>query len=241
MIEKTRGIVLHQVKFTDSGIIVHFFTREFGRISILVKGMRKKKSGKSPSLFQPLSILDLEFYNKASREVQLLKESSSATALYSIHADIKKSVVALFLGEVLSSVLFEENPHPALFDYIEKSVIWFDENNEKYSNFHISFLCGLSSFLGFEPTNRKNPEEGFFDMLNGRFLVVPPTHNEFSSGVNADMLNAFFGSSIDDAAGITMSGKIRNEILETIVRYYTLHLPALRKINSLEVLKEVFG
>jgi hypothetical protein len=34
---------------------------------------------------------------------------------------------------------------------------------------------------------------------------------------------------------------LRNEILETIVKYYSLHLPGLKKINSLEVLKAVFS
>jgi len=56
MIEKTKGIVLHQIKYSDSGIIVQLYTSTFGRQSLLVKGLRNKKSGRHNILFQPLTI-----------------------------------------------------------------------------------------------------------------------------------------------------------------------------------------
>ena len=60
MIEKTKGIVLHQIKYSDSGIIVQLYTSIFGRQSLLVKGLRKKKSGRHNILFQPLRIIHLK-------------------------------------------------------------------------------------------------------------------------------------------------------------------------------------
>ena len=76
MLEKTRGIILHQIKYTDSGIVAQLYTRKFGRQSFLIKGMRNRKSGKHNILFQPMFILDLEIYYKASREMNVLKEFS---------------------------------------------------------------------------------------------------------------------------------------------------------------------
>ena len=152
MLEKTRGIILHQIKYTDSGIVAQLYTRKFGRQSFLIKGMRNKKTGKHNILFQPMFILDLEMYYKASREMQVLKEFSVSYAPYEIHSNIKKSCVAIFLGEVLTSVLKEESPHEEMFDYIEESIVYFDSCKDNYANFHIAFLAGLSSFLGFEPS-----------------------------------------------------------------------------------------
>ena len=51
MLEKTRAIVLNQIKYTDSGIIARMYTREFGRQSFLIKGMRNKKAGKQQYSF----------------------------------------------------------------------------------------------------------------------------------------------------------------------------------------------
>jgi DNA repair protein RecO (recombination protein O) len=241
MIEKTKGIILNQLKYTDSGIITRIYTHKFGRLSFLIRGMRKKKTGKHNIFFQPLFILDLEINYKSSREMQTMKEFSVSYAPSDIHLNIKKSSVAIFLGEVLTSVLKEESPHDELFEYLEKSIIHFDRSTEGFSNFHIAFLAGLTSFLGFEPGNRNDPEEILFDMTNGRFVHVPPVHGNYANEEISDILARFFVSSYETASKIALTGALRNEVLETLVRYYSLHLPGLKNINSLRVLKEVYS
>jgi DNA repair protein RecO (recombination protein O) len=241
MLEKTRGIILNQIKYTDSGIVARLYTRKFGRQSFLIKGMRNRKAGKHNILFQPMFILDLEMLFKASREMQVLKEFSVSFAPYDIHSNIKKSCVAIFLGEVLASVLKEESPHIEMFDYIEESIIYFDSCKENYANFHIAFLAGLSSFLGFEPGQRTNDSDIFFDMTNGRFVPIPPVDGKYANESVSNILAAFFIASYDTAKDIILTGSMRNEVLEILVKYYSIHLPGLKKIKSLEVLKEVFS
>jgi DNA repair protein RecO (recombination protein O) len=241
MLEKTRGIILNQIKYTDTGIIARLYTKKFGRQSFMIKGMRKRKSGKHSILFQPLFILDLELYYKPSRDLQTLKEFSVSFTPYEIYSNIKKSCVAMFLGEVLTSVLREESPHEEMFDYIEESIIYFDKCTEGFANFHISFLAGLSSYLGFEPSTRSDRDNIFFDMANGDFVPIPPLHGNYANEEISDILAAFFSSSYDTGNSISLTGTLRNEVLDILVRYYALHLPGLKKINSLEVLKEVFS
>jgi DNA repair protein RecO (recombination protein O) len=241
MLVKTRGILLNQIKYTDSGIVARLYTRKFGRQSLIIKGMRNRKAGKHNILFQPMFILDLEMYFKASREMQVLKDFSVSFTPYDIHSNIKKSCVAIFLGEVLTSVLKEESPNEEMFDYIEESIIYFDRCKESYANFHIAFLTGLSSFLGFEPGPRINEFDSFFDMKNGIFVAVPPVHGNYANEAVSKILADFFVASYDSASKIILTGIQRNEVLETLVSYYSFHLPGLKKINSLEVLKEVFS
>lgn len=241
MLEKTRGIILHQIKYTDSGIIAKLYTRKFGRQAFLIKGMRNRKTGKHNILFQPMFILDLEMNYKASREMQVLKEFSASFTPYDIYSNIKKSCVAIFLGEVLTSVLKEESPHEEMFDYIEESIIYFEKCKEGFANFHIAFLAGLSSFLGFEPGQQINENDLFFDMVNGIFVKTPPFHGHYANEEVSRILASFFVSSYNTSNNIILTGNQRNEVLETLVRYYSLHLPGLKKINSLEVLKEVFS
>jgi DNA repair protein RecO (recombination protein O) len=241
MLEKTRGIILHQIKYSDSGIVAQMYTRKFGRQSFLIKGMRSRKTGKHNILFQPMFILDLELYYKATREMQTLKEFSVSFTPYDIYSNIKKSCVAIFLGEVLTSVLKEESPHQEMFDFIEESIIYFENCKESYANFHIAFLAGLSSFLGFEPGTRFEKNDSFFDMVNGIFVPVPPVHGNYATEEISNILAEFFVASYDLINKISLTGNIRNDVLETLVRYYSLHLPGLKKIKSLDILKEVFN
>lgn len=241
MIEKTRGIILHQIKYTDSGIIAQLYTRKFGRQSFLIRGMRNRKSGKHNILFQPMFILDLEISYKESREMNVLKEFSVSYSPYDIYSDIRKSSVAIFLGEVLTSVLREESSHEELFDYIEKSIIYFDRSSGSFANFHIAFLAGLSSYLGFEPGTRNVPDDSFFDMTNGIFVPLPPVHGIYANPEISEILSQVFLASYDSIKDIVLTGSLRNEVLDTLIRYYSLHLSGLKKINSLAVLKEVFS
>jgi DNA repair protein RecO (recombination protein O) len=241
MIEKTRGIVLHQIKYTDSGIVAWLYTRNFGRQSFLIKGIRNRKSGKHNVFFQPMSVLDMVVYFKESRGMQTLKEFSVFYAPSDIYSNVKKSSVAIFLGEVLASVLREETPNEELFDFIEKSIVYFDTCKEGYSNFHIAFLAGLSSYLGFEPGPRTCGAERYFDMLNGSFVRLPPDHGNYAGQEISEILAAFFAASYENVNRIVLNGSLRNDVLDVLVRYYSLHLPGLKKVKSLDVLKEVFG
>jgi DNA repair protein RecO len=241
MIEKTKGVVLHQIKYSDSGIVAQLYTRKYGRQSYLIRSARNKKAGRHSVFFQPMFILDLIAYTRESRSMQTIKEFSVSYTPVDIHSNIKKSCVAIFLGEVLTSVLREESPNEELFDFIEESIIYFDRCSEGYANFHIAFLAGLSSYLGFEPARRISVDDQFFDMLNGVFVPIPPLNGNYASREVSDILSSFFSASYEQIGNISLTGSFRNEVLETLVGYYSLHLPGLKKIRSLEVLKEVFS
>jgi DNA repair protein RecO (recombination protein O) len=240
MLEKSKGIVLHQIKHTDSGIIAQVYTRNFGRQSLIIKGIRSKKKGRQVIFFQPLFILDLEIYFKPSREIQLLKEFSVSYTPADIPFNVVKSTVALFLGEVLYSTLKEESPQQDLFDFIENSIIFFDKCTEGIANFHISFLTGLTRFLGFEPGPRLDTDNTFFDMINGVFVPMPPLHGKYCNPEISTIIADFLVVPYEKIGTINLSGHKRNEVLESILYYYSIHLPGLKTINSISILKEVF-
>jgi DNA repair protein RecO (recombination protein O) len=241
MLQTTKGIILHQIKYSDSGVIAQVYTRDFGRQSLMIKGMRNRKAGRHNVLFQPMFILDLVFYQRESREVQMLKEFSVSYSPADIYSDVKKSCIAVFISEILTSVLREETANHELFDYMENAIIYLDKCGPGYSNFHIAFLSGLSSYLGFEPAGRTNPENKFFDLLNGSFVPFRPGHSSYANLQVSEILNSFFSSSFENMKNIPLTGSMRNEVLETIIKYFGIHLPGLKKINSLEVMKEIFN
>jgi len=241
MLLKTKCIILHHTRYSDSGLILQAFTREAGRLSFMVKGMRSKGSGKHNVLFQTMSMLEVILYYKESGSIQLLKEFSVSYIPSGIFTDIRKSSIAVFIGEVLSQVLKEETQNYELYDHLENSLKYLSESSAGFSNFHIAFLIGLSSYLGFEPGKRTSPEKKFFDLVDGRFVTMPPAHGNYANEEISGILAGFFSASYGSMSSIPLTGSLRNEILETIIKYYSIHLPLFRKIKSLQVLKEIFG
>jgi DNA repair protein RecO (recombination protein O) len=77
--------------------------------------------------------------------------------------------------------------------------------------------------------------------MNGIFVPYPPGHECFADVGISGILAQFFSSSYEDTKTLILNGSLRNSVLDTLVKYYSLHLPGLKKIKSLEVLKEVFS
>jgi DNA repair protein RecO (recombination protein O) len=239
MIVKTKAILLHHIRHSDNSLIAYFYTEEYGRLTIMVKGLSSKKGNNRYLYFQPLFLFDLELYYRDTRDMQNLKDLNLSYTPVNIPTDISKSTISLFTAEVLYATIREEDVNRRLYSFIESSVKALDGLDRGVSNFHIWFLVNLSSYLGIGPTST-NDTGRYFDMLNGQFVREIPFHPDYLEPRSADWLNRLLQYNVDDLPSLNLSGVERSLFLDQIIRYYTLHLPGMRHIRSLRVLNEIF-
>ena len=239
MLSKTHGIVLQTIKHSDSGVISHIFTEEYGLQSFIIKGVHSKKSNTRRAYFQPLQILNLEIYYKASRNLQSLKEVSTDVSLSRIPYEFDRNSIAFFLGEVLRKTLNEDEPNQPLYDFVRDCILILD-SEENIANFHIGFMIGLAKFLGISPSREFSETNCYFDMQNGVYTGSPPLHGYYLEKNLSELLNRFSSSSIRECNNIPLTGLARSSFLDNILTYYGMHLNGLNKIKSLGVLKEMF-
>ena len=239
MIVKTKAILLNHIRHSDNSLIARFYTEDYGRLSVMVKGLSAKKGKNRYLYFQPLYLFDLEIYYREAREIHSLKEINLSFTPVNIPIDIFKSTISLFISEILYAIIREEDVNHRLFSFIESSVKALDEMTQGVSNFHIWFLVNLSSYAGIGPSSTK--EKGsYFDMLNGQFVPSAPLHPDFLEPKSADYLNRLLEYSVDELPSLLISGTERTLFLDQIIRYYRLHLPGMRRIRSLRVLNDIF-
>ena len=74
MLVKTKAIVLHSFKYSDSRLIVDLFTRESGRMAIAVTISSSRKGKFTKMLFQPLTLLDIEVDIRQNAQLQKIKD-----------------------------------------------------------------------------------------------------------------------------------------------------------------------
>ena len=134
---------------------------------IIRNALKSKRVKIKPAYFQLLSLIQIEADHKDSRTLHYLKEVRLYKPYDSLHTNIFKSTVLLFLSEILSMILNEEEANLPLFEYIETTLLWFD-TIENTSIFHHQFLMGLTKFLGFNP-DIQNSELPFFNLQEGKF------------------------------------------------------------------------
>ena len=112
MLQKTKGIVLHTLKYNDTSIIVDMYTELSGRASFLVAVPRSRKAAVKSVLFQPLSFIEFEADYRPNATLYRIKEAKSFYPFSSIPYDPYKSSMALFLSEFLYRAVREEAENP---------------------------------------------------------------------------------------------------------------------------------
>jgi DNA repair protein RecO (recombination protein O) len=239
MLVKTKAILLHHVRYSDNSLIAHFYTEEYGRLSVMVKGISSKKGSIRFNYFQPLNIFNTEIYHNSNRELHNLKELSLAYIPERIPGDIHHTSVALFISELLYNVIREEDVNKMLYGFIESSVITLDSMTAGISNFHLWFLVAFTDYAGIGPSHTQ-VKNTFFDMLTGQFTSLQPLHPDFLEPDSAMILNRLLQMPAEDIVSLQMSGDQRTALLERLLKYYSLHLPGIRQMHSLQVLKDIF-
>jgi DNA repair protein RecO (recombination protein O) len=238
MLTKNNSIVLSKLKYRDYDLIVKCYTQERGVVSYILRGVLRSKKGQSKTVyFQELSQLQIEENYKPTQSLHAIKEVKFNYIYKSLHTNIYKSAIVLFLSEILSNVLKEEEKNEDLFHYIETALKYLD-NEDQFSNFHLLFLLKLTRYLGFQPENLKtdypyfNLESGVFeDANNGRYSI---------SGENLTLLKCLLGTNFDALYSVKINAKQRQEFLNMLLYYFELHLGSFKKPKSLQVLNDVF-
>ncbi len=235
----TKAIVLISLKYGDTSLIVKAFTASDGLKSYLLKGVLTSKRGKLKSAyFQPLSQLELVANHKNKGTLESIREVKVNYHYQTLHTDISKNAMALFLAEVLGNSVREEERNEPLFEFLEASLQWFD-THEAISNFHLYFLIRLTKYFGFYP-DTNDMGTVCFDLQEGEFTNTPSL-NPILTGENLSFFKRFLGINFDEVQRIKMNKTNRQELLKSLVLYYELHLQGFRNPKSLAVLNEVFS
>ena len=66
MFVKSRGIVLHTIKYNDAQIICHVLTEQAGSVAFMVRISRSPRAAVRHMLFQPMALLELEWNQRAA-------------------------------------------------------------------------------------------------------------------------------------------------------------------------------
>ena len=211
----TELIVLHTTKFGENSLVVHTLSRDYGRRSFLVRGAGRKLM----SLFLPLNILEAEIVESSQSSLYTARGLSSACSLIGIRNSILKNSVTMFISEVLYRAVKEGTSESGLYEWCRRNILMLDAMQSDFSNFHIRFLLELAVVMGFSPQSQ--------DL-------------EHFVGQHHQKVMEFMKAPFAESMLIPMTGVIRNEIAEGILKYIEFHTESAINVNSLKVLRELF-
>lgn len=214
MMTHTTLLVLALTKIRENTLVLHTLSPDFGRRSFIAGVSRKAPM----ALYLPLNILDAEVSENPKSDLWRIRNVSLKFPLNSIRSNVYKNAIALFVSELLYRTVREGMESDTLFDWCCKSVLSLDTLESDYCNFHLLFILGLASQLGFEASLED---------------IAPFIGEHFS--VARDLLTM----PVAQALMLPMNGKTRNGISQALVRYLSAHTETAINVQSLKVLSEV--
>ena len=119
--EKTDAIVIRTVDFSETSSIVTFFTKDFGKLSTLAKGARRKK-GPFESALDLLARCRIVFLHKSNDSLDLLTEAKLSNRLRASEVELSRLYACYYIAELLLNLTDELDPHPELFDVTLESL-----------------------------------------------------------------------------------------------------------------------
>lgn len=240
MLHKTRGIVFSYTEYRETSLIVKIYTELFGIQSYIVNSVRKKNAKLNIGLFQPLTLVDLVVYHKERPGLQRISEIRPMPPLKSIPFDIIKSTIVLFLNEVLSKCIKEEEENQLLFEFLFNTIQLFDVQQPVSKDFHLLFLIRLTRHLGFYPIQNYETDVPYFNLVDGKFQSQIPLHPYYLNESLAKNFSILIRNSVDLSARLSLSSDEKKKLIEVILEYYRLHISGFTEIKSHKILEQVF-
>ncbi len=233
---KTEVIVLSTLRYQEKSLIVKCFTQHFGLKTYFVRNaFSAKNKGLNSAYFQPLNQLYIDAVHKNKGALEYISELKLAYPYQTISLEFYKNSVSIFIAEVLSHSIKEEQPNSDLFLFLKTALVWFDEHSFS-SDFHLWLLLNLTKYLGFYPDDSDktslyfNPHEGNFTMH-----YTPNCFNEDET----TLFRKLFDLSLD-VKQIHLTNIQRRSLLKLLLAYYETHIVGFKQVKSIEILSELF-
>ncbi|MCH7760525.1 DNA repair protein RecO, partial [candidate division TA06 bacterium] len=113
-IVKTEGIVLKRMDFRETSRIVFLYTKKFGKIKVLAKGIRRPKSMFGSSL-ETLTRSAIVFYKREQKDLYTISESDILDSFEKLRRDLIGYGYASILLDFLDKANPGEGSNPMLY------------------------------------------------------------------------------------------------------------------------------
>lgn len=147
----SEAIVIKRRNYKEADRIISLYTSNFGKVSVLAKGVRKPKSKKRGGL-EVFS--HIKFSAGKAKFLDIITEVEVINLYSKIRKDLKKAALGYYLIETLDKLTQEEEKNYILFKYLRDYLSRL-ENENHLRKMKEEFVCNVLTELGFWPVDKK--------------------------------------------------------------------------------------
>jgi DNA repair protein RecO (recombination protein O) len=231
-IEKSKAIVLKNQVFRETSYLVNFYTRDFGKINGIIKGVRGT-TNKTNNNLEPFSISEIVFYKRKKGTLYTVSQCDLLKFYKNIRREYKKIVYAAYFVDLLSAVTTYEDKNEDLYDLAVSTLDILDQQKDPEA---IKSIFEIKTLIlsGFKPRidacincGREFLKEAKFSTRYGGLLCK----NCFSEDRKAiDIYNGTLATmlhiekaNLDNVWRLNLTSEVKrqlNEILDNFIKYH---------------------
>lgn len=171
---KTEAIVLKGMRYKESSRIVSLYTKKFGRVTVVARGIRRPKSRFGSSL-EPLTVSNIVFYRKERKGLYSISEADIVRDHAGIRNDLERMSTAYVIVDFLDAANPEETPNLRLFALADSMLDSVEELPSGSLDVILwTFLIRAAEMLGYAPVfdhcvkcKKRKEKMGFNPSLGG--------------------------------------------------------------------------
>jgi len=224
------GVFLHRSVYSESSLIVSFFTKEHGLQKFLFRGGKKK----AHSLF-PMAVCELSYYGRKDAELLNLTEVESIHP-FTFQFNPVTSTIAYFLAECIKKSVHHGDSDTELFHFIVTYAQRL-ETDENQAFLPLRFLIDFTELLGFKP-HFEQANANCFNLDSGVFQLHSSGHERIVSGAAAKLIATM---SAGDLSPLVWSKTDREDALKVMLDYYKIHIPRFEDLKTFDIVKEILN
>jgi len=238
-------VTLRRTRYNDRNSIVTAWSREKGRVALLVAEGAGRGAVRSRALMMVPSLVECVVSIKPGHDIMPVSSPVASAQLTSLRVHPIKGMIATVIADILDNALREGagGPDPTMSDFIEVSLKALDtlESDRAIANFLLYFIYSLARCLGIEPDVSTYRQGAVFDMLDGVFRLSPPLHPHYIEPHEAEMVITLSRLTLPLLGYVKIKRADRNKALDMMINYLSLHSAAPSAgLKSLEVMRSLF-
>jgi DNA repair protein RecO (recombination protein O) len=247
-IDRAQGLVLNKRDLRETSLIVDFYTKEFGKICGILKGIRTDPK-KFASNLEVFSLNEIIFYRKTHSSIHLVSQADKLDNFTRVRQNIERTTTAGFMMEMVASVMQLEDKNEEVFNLTLASLKELETN---YSPEKIAtiFKIKMLSLSGFKPhfdscvscLEKIMGQSKFSLSLGGllcpRCMPKDPAARAIFRGTIATVLH-IEKNSFNNSLSLGMNPQIKKELDLILNAFLNFHLgrelKSQKLINKMEV------
>ena len=238
---KTQGIVLKQMPIGEADRILSIFTRDFGKVRVVARGVRKPTS-KLAGHLEPLSHVAISV--SRGRSLAPIREALTVRSFRGVRENLRLISEGVYLAELVESFSAEDQPSPVIYRLLLDALDWLEVNGDN-ARLMRYFELRLLMDSGFGPELRAcvecrttlEPGDYLYSSAGGGVLCdeckVTMDVVLMPLSLDANKVLRFYGRiGLEEAVGLNVSSRVADET-NRVLRHYVRYLLE-RELKSVE-------